>query len=249
MRISLVILTCNQRDTTLRCLRSLQSLMAEPDCEIILVDNGSVDGTADMVAHEFDRIRIIRLDKNCGVAVGRNTGLRLATGRHMMILDNDTIATSSAIFALSTYLDRHPEVGIVGPRLTNPDGEVQTSYKPFPGLGVKIRNVIAGKNRTSIAADAPRSPFEPFYIIGAAQMFPRYIYEAVGGLDEKIFYGPEDADFCMAVRRLGKKIIYNPDITIIHDWQRATTSSLLSVGARRHAAALLYFYRKHRRWF
>ena len=249
MRISLVILTCNQRDTTLRCLRSLERFMAEPDCELILVDNGSTDGTAEAVARKFENIRYVRLDENRGVAAGRNAGLRLAVGRHLMILDNDTIATPEAIYALSAYLDKHPDTGIVGPRLTNPEGLVQTSYKPFPGFGVKLRNVIAGASRTSIAANPPAEPFEPFYIIGAAQMFPRYVYEAVGGLDENIFYGPEDADFCMAVRKLGKKIVYNPHITIIHDWQRATTSRLLSAGARRHAAALLYFYRKHRRWF
>lgn len=247
MRISLVILTCNQRYYTLRCLRALEKFMAEPDCEVILVDNGSTDGTHELVAHEFENTRIIRLDQNRGVAVGRNIGLRLATGRHLMILDNDTIATSEAIFALSAYLDRHPEVGVVGPRLTNPDGLIQTSYKPFPGIAVKIRNVLAGASRTSIAVNPPQEPFEPFYVIGAAQMFPRYIYEAVGGLDENIFYGPEDADFCMAVRRIGKKIVYNPAVTIIHDWQRATTSRLFSAGARHHIAALLYFYRKHRR--
>jgi len=89
---------------------------------------------------------------------------------------------------------------------------------------------------------------EPFYVIGAAQMFAADVYRAIGGLDENIFYGPEDADFCMAVRALGLRVVYEPSYSIVHHYQRVTSGRLLSQGARRHIKALLYFYRKHRRW-
>lgn len=249
MYISVVVLTCNQRELTMRCLRSLRGFIDEPDCELVLVDNGSTDGTADAVAGDFPAVRILRLGSNRGVAAGRNAGLRLCTGEYLMILDNDTIANRDTIFGLATFLRRHPEVGIVAPRLISPEGATQKSFKRFPGLAVKIRNVIAGRSRTSVTRRVPARELEPFYLIGAAQMFPRDVYLMAGPLDERIFYGPEDADFCMAVRSLWKRVVYCPQFTIIHDWQRSTTKNLLSPTARRHARALLYFYAKHRRFF
>lgn len=249
MNLSLVILTCNQKALTMRCLESLRSFMLEPGNELILVDNGSTDGTADTVADAFPYARILRSDTNLGVAAGRNAGLREASGRHLMILDNDTVADAETIYALSAFLDRHPDVGLVAPRLVSPEGKVQTSFKRFPGLGVKIRNIVGNRRDTDIASDTPENETEPFYLIGAAQMFPREVYERSGGLDENIFYGPEDADFCMAVRRQGLRVVYYPAVTIVHDWQRATTKRIFSPAARRHAAGLLYFYYKHKRLF
>lgn len=248
MYISVVVLTCNQKALTLRCLHSLASFIAEPDCELVLVDNGSTDGTAVDVRKAFPAVKIVELEKNMGVAAGRNAGLRTCTGEYLMILDNDTIADRATIFGLADFLRRHPDVGIVAPKLVSPQGEVQKSFKRFPGLPVKIRNVLSGKHRTSVTRKIPTKQLEPFYLIGAAQMFPRDVYLMAGPLDEKIFYGPEDADFCMAVRSVWKRVVYYPSLSIIHDWQRSTTGRIFSPAGRRHAAALLYFYTKHLRF-
>jgi len=249
MHISVVVLTCNQRKLTMRCLSSLSGFIADEDCELILVDNGSTDGTTEEVRRRHPSVHIIELPENKGVAAGRNIGLRHCRGEYLMILDNDTIADKATIFALAEYLRRHPEAGIAAPRLVSPTGEVQASFKRFPGLGVKIGNVMRGSKRTSVSRKIPTKNMEPFYLIGAAQMFTRDVYEMAGPLDEKIFYGPEDADFCISVRALWKKIVYIPTLTIIHDWQRATTGRVFSRSGRRHIAGLLYFYAKHRRLF
>lgn len=249
IEISLVILTCNQRDYTLRCLDSLRIFMENPANELILVDNGSTDNTIETVRNTFKNIHIIKLQRNVGVAAGRNIGLRAANGRHLMILDNDTIADTDTIVNLSKYLDENTEIGLVAPRLISPKGDVQTSYRAYPGLFVKISNVLRGKRRTSITNERIMLPIEPFYVIGAAQMFTKEVYMASNGLDENIFYGPEDADFCMSVRAIGKKVVYLPQYTIIHDWQRSTTSRFYSRSGRRHIKALIYFYKKHRRWW
>ncbi len=234
---------------TLRCLESLRELTERPDCEIILVDNGSADGTSEAVAGRFPQVQVITLTENLGVSRGRNCGLRRARGRLLMILDNDTIAEPATLLAMADYMDSHPDCGLLAPRLVSPRGRTQASFKPFPGLGIKIRNFLNKKAETSYAAEVPAGEVEPFYVIGAAQMFPAGIFESIGGLDEKIFFGPEDADFCMAVRAAGKRVVYNPAFTIIHEWQRATTSRPFSRATRRHIAALLHFYVKHRRLF
>lgn len=248
--ISVVILTCNQRAYTERCLASLKPLLESDDCEVIVVDNGSADGTAEMLESQYaGSVVVIKSEYNRGVAAGRNLGLRRARGRYLMILDNDTIASAQTVRSLAAYLAANPAVGLVAPRLISPTGTVQTSFKPYPGIFSKISNVVRGRDRSSHAATCPSAPFEPFYVIGAAQMFSAELYARSGGLDENIFFGPEDADFCMAVRSFGKKVVYLPSLTIVHDWQRATSRRLLSKGALTHLRALIYFYKKHRRWF
>lgn len=247
--LSVVILTWNQRYYTLRLLESLKGLVADDRCEIIVVDNGSSDDTVGEIARRFPGVRVICNDRNLGVAAARNIGLRAASGRNLMILDNDTVATPDAIRRLSDYLDNHPQTGLVAPRLTDMEGITQASFKPFPGLGVKIRNFFRGKGSTSYATVIPDKPIHPFYVIGAAQMFRRSDYERIGGIDEHIFYGPEDADFCMSIRDLGLNITYLPDVVIIHDWQRATTGSIFNRNSLSHIRGLIYFYCKHRRIF
>lgn len=248
MYISVVVLTCNQQQLTLRCLKSLESFINDSDCELILVDNGSIDGTSEVVRSAFSRVRIIELSENRGVAGGRNVGLKACTGDYMMILDNDTVADRETIYGLAEYLKHHPDVGLVAPRLVSPQGEIQQSFKKYPGVREKILNVVCRRTRTTTNA-VPTMPIEPFYVIGAAQMFSREVYNIAGPLDEKIFFGPEDADFCMSVRSMGKKVVYNPSLTIVHDWQRSSSRHPLSRQSRRHALGLLHFYIKHRRFW
>lgn len=248
MRLSVVILTCRQRDLTLRCLHSIYALSARPDCEIILVDNGSDDDTTHIVGVQFPRVKCITLSHNHGVAGGRNIGLRAAGGDRLMILDNDTVASPEAILALAAYLDAHPECGLVAPRLVDARGRTQASFKPFPGLLLKMRNWFSKDRENDYLHSWPEKEIEPFYVIGAAQMFDGALYQAVGGLDEKIFFGPEDADFCMSVRRMGRRVVYLPSVTIIHDWQRSTSGRRMTRRAWRHFMGLLHFYCKHRRF-
>ena len=248
MKISLVILTFNQKELTLRCLRALDGYIS-PEREIILVDNGSTDGTADEVRRLHPHVRLVISPRNIGVAPGRNLGLAAATGDLLMLLDNDTIASTATVTSMADWLNARPDVGLLAPQLVSPQGEVQRSFKPFPGLGLKMRNMLLRRRTDTLPPGSNPALCEPFYVIGAAQMFTRAVFEEAGPLDNRIFYGPEDADFCMAVRATGRRVVYNPAFTIIHDWQRRTNSRPLSPIGRRHIRALLYFYRKHRRWF
>ena len=244
--LSIIILTWNQRNVTTRCLDALYASYGRDEVEIIVVDNGSTDGSADYIESAYPEVRLIRNADNRGVAAGRNCGIRAATGETLLLLDNDTIPNRTAFDAMSLWLDQHPSTGIVTCRLTDADGNLQDSFKPYPGLGIKIKNLMRrGKNEL---VQLPPEPFCPDYVIGACQMFRRSLIDRIGWLDENIFYGPEDADFCLRARRAGFDTVYLPHVGIVHDWRRATTRSPLSPLARRHIAALLYFYRKHRRW-
>ena len=237
----------------MRCLDSLSPLMqARPDVRIILVDNASTDADISslIAAREYpwrERLEIIRSETNRGVAGGRNLGLsHRGESRYLMFLDNDTLVSAKAIEDLIDFMDSHPETGLAAPRLVSPQGKVQKSFKDFPGLKVKISNILGRKNEfDDLVHDGP---LHPFYVIGACQIFPSSMVDEIGKLDENIFFGPEDADFCIRVRNSGKEVVYLPHISIIHEWQRDSHKSLFSPVSRAHIKGLLYFYKKWKKW-
>lgn len=244
-RLSVVILTFNQAEATLRCLASLaESINASSD-EIIVVDNGSVDATASLVEAAFPHVDYIRLPHNIGVAAGRNRGIAEARGEYILILDNDTIANPEAIEGLMAHLRDNPQCGIAAPRLIYPDGSCQESFKDYPGLMVKLRNVLG---RRPFSPAVPDSIIHPCYVMGACQMMRSALARQIGPLDENIFYGPEDADFCLRAAAAGFTIDYLPYMTIIHDHRHVTRRRILSPIGRRHIRGLLYFWHKHRRF-
>lgn len=250
MELSVVILSWNSLAQLRPCLESLRGVLARPGVELIWVDNGSSDGAADYVAQAFPEARRIVLPENRGVAAGRNCGLRVARGENVLILDDDTEASAEAIDALSAHLREHPECGIAACALRDSGGRLQHSFKSYPGVGVKIANVLRAKlGRPDKEVKLPRGVIHPCYVIGACQMFRASLLREVGLLDENIFYGPEDADFCLRASKAGYSIDFLPQVSILHHWRRITSRSLTSAGSRAHIRALLYFWRKHRRWF
>lgn len=253
LNISVVVLTCNQAAYTLRLLETLTPwLKNNPDSELIIVDNGSTDNTSKIIEESGlispSQLHYIYNAKNLGVAGGRNIGLRKASKDLILILDNDTEVSSEAIDGLRSHIATRQNCGLCAPALISPSGDIQDSAKPFPGLGIKIAHVLDRKGRSRSEEEAMKSP-HPFYVIGACQMFRRSIIDEIGLLDENIFYGPEDADWCMRIRNAGYTIDYLPQYNIIHHWQRATNRSPFSPLSRLHLRALLYFYRKHHRLF
>lgn len=240
--LSIIILTYNQCEITLRCLESIAYLGTRDDVEIIVVDNGSSDSTEVTIKQRFPWVIYFYLNKNTGVAAGRNYGLERANGNYLMILDNDTIVPENAIESLMNYLDSNSNVGLVAPRLIDTNGLTQYSARPYPGILFKIKSSLG-----LLKPEIYNEPYNPCYVIGAAQMFRKSIYQKTGPLDDHIFYGPEDADFCIRVRKAGFGVVYLPTVSIRHEYRRITRRRPFTRMTFLHAKALLYFYLKHRR--
>lgn len=253
LALSIIILTYNGAALTLACLESLYAGVGQrDDIEVIVVDNGKDDSIAILKSEVFrnfgDRIKIVTLNSNRGVSYGRNVGLKnCSDSRYFMFLDNDTIVAEDSVERLIGLMDSHPDTGIAGPCLVSADGQIQKSFKAFPGILEKARNIISG--RSAVVDLLPGDDvIYPFYIIGACQIFRREVFEKVGFLDENIFFGPEDADYCMRVRNAGYKVAYFPSVRITHHWQRTSRKSPLSATSLRHFKALFYFYKKWRKF-
>ncbi len=255
MQLSVVLICWNSLSYLREVLASLQeTLVATSSSEIIIIDNGSTDGTQEYISQHYSHAIYRRLPTNRGVAYARNRGIEIAQGQYVWLLDDDTIVNPQALATMLDYMSTHPQCGICGCRLVNTDGETQQSYKPYPGMSVKIKNVLHSLLHRNTPTDDPYATqlargevFEPTYIIGACQLIRREVIEKIGLLDEKIFYGPEDADYCIRTRQAGWHIAYLPQAAITHHWKRITNRNLFSPIARRHITALIYFYCKHRR--
>jgi N-acetylglucosaminyl-diphospho-decaprenol L-rhamnosyltransferase len=243
------------RNEVLACLGSLDRHSAGLELQVVYVDNGSRDGSADAVAAAYPETEIVRLARNEGVPA-RNHGLRRARGRHRMFLDSDATVTPGALHTLVDVLDTHPRVGLVGPRLTYPDGGLQLSTRRYPPLLLPFlrRPPLArffedGPTvRRHLMRDDPHDRRRRVeYVLGACQMFRAEAQIAAGEIDRHIWYGHDDADWCFAIRRAGYDVLYVPDAQVVHDYRRSSASRPLSRLAVQFIKAHIYFQLKWRR--
>ena len=246
-KLSIIILTYDHLDDTRRCLSSLEPVMERGDTEVIIVDNASTDGTPQYIAQTYPLIHLTVNPVNRGVAAARNQGIAHATAPALLILDNATIATTRAIDGMMAYLESHPQVGLCACRLTDVEGNVQRSFRPFPSLKGKLLSVLGLRSAAEKFRADDEGAIEPYYVIGACQMIRREALDQVGQLDEAIFYGPEDADLCHRLRQSGWQVKYLPQFSIIHTYYRRTRRQPLSRLGLHHIGGLLHFYRKWHR--
>lgn len=247
--LSIVIISWNSLPRLRDCIEALAPVLARPETTLYWIDNGSSDGAYEYMAGHCPDARLFRFDTNRGVAAARNVGLSRSQSDYTLILDDDTIPTAEAIDRMTSHLDANPATGICAVALRAPDGSLQDSFKGFPSPLVKIANVVRARLGIGRRVRLPQGVIHPTYVIGACQMIRTDVIRRIGLLDEQIFFGPEDADYCLRASAAGYSIDYLPDASMIHHWQRSTTRSLTSAAARRHISALLHFYRRHRRLF
>lgn len=252
--VSIIVITYNAAGLLSECLDSVRRSAGDVRVEIIVVDNGSTDGSAEMVTRSFPEVRLVRLPSNEGLPA-RNHGLRIAGGRHRMFLDSDAELTVGALPALVAELDDHPETGLVGPRLVYPDGRLQLSTRRYPPLllpvlrlpGLADRFEGGRTMRRHLMADDPHDVRRPVeYVLGACQLFRAEAQAAAGEIDRRIWFGHDDADWCFRIREAGYQVMYLPDAQVVHHYKRAAAARPLSMHTLRFLGAHLYFQAKWR---
>lgn len=252
LSISAVILSFNSARYIETCIRSLASALAplaQPN-EIWAVDNGSTDGSVAILRRlelEFPELRVIYSSHNLGTTVSRNAALRRTRGRHILIIDSDVEVGADTIAPLIDVLDRDPHCGIAAPRLTFRDGSPQLSADVFPTIGRKLQRFVA--LRSLEAAYTPASPGElrrVDYAISAFWAMRREMLERVGYFDERIFYSPEDVDYCLRVWQAGYAVLQVGTAQAVHDAQEISRRMQHPKFFLGHLKGLTYFFAKHR---
>lgn len=254
MFISAVILSYNSSKTLDRCLNKLIEAMAlfDDPCEIFVVDNGSTDSSKTTIETYEKRypnlIRPIFFPENTGTTFSRNAALKKATGRFLLVLDSDAYVNHDALFTLASYLDEHPATGIAVPRLFYDSGNYQLSCDVFPTLLHKLKRFLLLRQMESSSSElkSVTKPVHVDYAISACWLIREDARKKTGLLDEKIFYSPEDVDYCLRVWECGFKVTYVPKAEVIHDAQELSRGFRLTRFHFHHLMGLLYLQRKHR---
>jgi GT2 family glycosyltransferase len=242
--LSIVIVSFNARADLQACLLSLKKAPPAMDHEIIVVDNGSADGSAE-AAERIPGVRVIRLGRNAGFAAANNAGIREGRGDLVLLLNSDTLVPPGALDRLIERLAATVGAAIAGPRLVDAEGRPELSF----GGMISPLNELRQKRRTAewIAAATAREQFVD-WVSGACLLVRRADAEAAGLLDERFFLYTEDVDFCHAVRALGRSVLFTPaaEVTHLRGRSRASQPAASQAAYRRSHLA---FYQKHYPWF
>lgn len=246
---AVVLLTWNSERHLEACLRSLDGAV-DRTLQLVVVDNGSTDATREKLRTLAPHVELICNDENRGVAPARNQGLARVRAPYGVLLDVDTIVEPGALGQLFRHLDAEPDVALTGARLMLPDGSVQPSCQRFPTLRDKLVRQLPRAVGAELLRDVEMWDWDHAdtrdvdYVVGACQAIRMSALREVGGLDDAIFYGPEDVDLCLRLRLLGYRVTYVGEASIRHECQRVTRHRLDAL-AWRHLAGLLHYYRKH----
>lgn len=252
--VSIVVVAHEAAGDIGTCLDSIERLSDSAIREVIVVDNASQDGTADLVAQRYPGVRLIRKRHRDGFATNANIGAVAASGRHVMLLNPDTCLFNGAIDRLVDHLDAHPEVGAVGPRLVYPDGSHQASARRFPTpMNSIVRRtplrkllpVTAGTVRHLMEDVELREVMEVDWLLGAVLAIRTDALLDVGGLDDGFRLYCEDIDLCWRLHEAGWGVNYLTTATVQHALGELTAKRFFTVRTIWHFRSVLRFVRVH----
>lgn len=252
MDLSVIIVNYNTRELLNSCLGSLEREADAVSTEVIVVDNGSSDGSQEMVRAQHPGVRLIENGTNRGFAVANNLGIKESSGKYLLLLNSDTTLSGRALEDTVRFAEQMDLKGIVGCKLLNPDGTLQPSVRSFPTImnvasetfflsSLFPHSRIFGKYYMSFFDYS--APAEVDWVMGAFLMFHRDVLEAVGMLDERFFMFGEEVDFCYRARESGFRTWYFSRVSVFHRWggssQAFYTRILWTKGSQ------LLFFQKH----
>lgn len=255
VELSIVIVSWNVRELLRQCLNSIDGGRADLNLEVIVVDSASVDGTPDMVAAEFPWAVLLAQKENVGFPRGNNIGIRRARGDNIFLLNPDTIVKEDALRQMVAYMENNPGVGVLGPRLSYPDGTIQSSKRRFPTV------LTAFFESTWLEPWSPSSLIEQYHVqdvpddqiadvdwvVGAALMVRRAVTEQVGLMDEAYFMYSEELDWCRRIKDPGWRVVYFPHAEIVHYEGRSSEQAITERHINFQRAKLRYFRKYHGR--
>jgi GT2 family glycosyltransferase len=224
-RVSVIVVAYRSAGCLAACLNALQPAVTEGLAEAIVVDNASPDESAAIVERSFPWARLVRSPKNLGFAGGVNLGLRESRAPKVMLLNPDAEVGRDAIAGMLAWLDAHPAVGAVGPRVVRASGrtEVTAGFRPTMrtqvaeafGLFLFARWVPAW--RSSMLLPTPGTPTPVDVLSGCCMVIPRRVLDRVGPFDERFFMYVEDVDWCVRAREAGYEVHYLPQFQVRHE--------------------------------
>ncbi len=260
MTLSIIIVNYKSKGLLKQCLRGIYDARLGLDFEVIVVDNASHDGSDIMVRKFFPQVHLIMAEENHGFGAGNNLGLAVAKGEFVLILTPDVAVFPGAVEDLHKYLLDHPAVGLVGPRLINPDGSIQSSAYLFPTFIMAIlRRTPLGRMpqakrqlRRYLMRDWGHDDSRPVgWVLGACFLARTATLRTLQGFDERYFLYVEDTDLCRRIWQSGSEVHYVHTAEMVHYHQRESAENpglggIFSYPTRIHIRSWLEYFKKYR---
>lgn len=229
--ISIIIVHTYEKQLLRQTLKGIYRAAPQVSFEIVIVDNNPSAGLQAVLEAEFPEVRHIPLPHNVGFGSAMNHGIRAAAGRYVLVFNPDIVVRPGSLEELTRYMDAHPDVGIVGPRLHNPDGSLQHSCYRIPTLltpayrRTPLGRLPAGKRDLSdylMLEESHEETMDVDSLIGAALFTRHKMLEEVGLFDERFFMYYEDNDLCRRFWEHGYRVVYHPEAVMMHYHRRAS---------------------------
>ena len=254
--VSIIVVSWNTINLLRNCLSSIYQTTPGVTYEIIVVDNGSTDGSPDMVAGEFPTARLLRLEVNIGFARANNFGISVSKGKYICLVNSDVEMLPACIDVLYAYIESHPKVGVLGPKILNPDLTLQPSCLGIPTPWNTLCHALA------LDSIFPRSSFfgglfMRFWahdkvarvgaLVGCILMVRKSHLDVVGLLDERFFMYSEDVDWCKRFQEAGYEVIFMPEAKAIHHGAGSSSSNPVRFNNEKQRAFLVYWLKHYGR--
>jgi len=245
--ISIIIVNWNTKNLLISCIDSIYNNISNLHFEIIVVDNGSQDGSITAVKEKYPNIILIANNKNLGFAVANNMAFKLMKGKYALLLNTDCILTKGAIEELFNFMEKHPEAGICCGQLLNMDGSKQNSFSSFPSIFFYLINESLLKfiwpSKFPSKYKSYSFPIKVDSCIGACMLIRKKALKDVGYFDEDYFFFFEETDMAYRMKKKGWEIYFIPSAYIYHAQGK-------SVGAKPYSRMMFYksryiFFKKH----
>ncbi|MCK4404044.1 MAG: glycosyltransferase family 2 protein [candidate division Zixibacteria bacterium] len=253
--LSIIIVNYNVKDLLRRCLSSIFGFQKDVNFEVMVIDNNSEDQSTKMVSGKFPQVKLLENKRNLGFSAACNQGIKKSRGRHILLLNPDTEFTAGGITKMVEFMDAHPQVGICGPRMIDPQGKVHFSCRSFPSYLTAISSDQSILNRLFpgnplsrkylLIKDQDQSQIkEVDWVSGSCLLTKREVFEKIGLLDELFFMYVEDVDFCYRAKNAGFSVYYFPNVEIVHYIGESTKKRRLWMQTEHHRS-MYHFFRKH----
>ncbi len=249
MNLSIVILSYNTPDLIKNCIDSIKKQynpeIDKNEIEIIVVDNASKSENVEILSKYFDKnkkITFIKNSENLGFGRGCNLGEKAAKGKYVLFLNSDTEVNDKGFLEMTKYLGENPKIAILGGRLNNPDGSMQSSVGHFYNL-VNFIIMLVGGERAGLLRKSPDEISKVDWVSGACMMVNRELFEKIGGFDRNIFMYMEDMEICYRAKKMGYGVFFYPNVAVTHKELGSSNRTFAVVNIY---SGIRYFYKKHK---
>lgn len=247
--LSIIILNYNTKDLILKCLKAIrgqyQNQLVSGEFEVIIIDNGSSDGSVESIEKEIKEaknISLIKNKENLGFSKGNNLGAKKAKGRNLLFLNSDTQILDQGFLKMVEFLDNHENIGILGGRLKNLGGSSQKSVGKFYNL-FNVFLMLLGTERLGLLRESPKKEKKVDWVSGACLMIKNNLFKKIGGFDENFFMYVEDMEISFEANLRGFSTFFYPDANLLHTELGSSNKTFAILNIYK---GLIHFYKKYK---